>query len=73
MSDLDPLLSTGPGAKRLGVGRTKFLALVRSSRIPCVMLDGRIRVRASDIDAFKNTLTAGYKPGKRVVNCEARS
>lgn len=60
------LLSTGQAAKRLGIGKTKLLSIVRSGRLPCVMLDGRIRVAAKAIEAFTATLPKGYVPGKQV-------
>lgn len=60
------LLSTGQAAKRLGVGKTKLLSLIRSGRLACVMFDGRIRVRSADIEAFNDNLPAGYKLGKAV-------
>lgn len=60
------LLSTGQAAERLGVGKTKLLALVRTGRLLSTMFDGRIRVRVADIDAFIDALPKGYKPGKAV-------
>jgi excisionase family DNA binding protein len=60
------LLSTGQAAKRLGLGKTKTLALIRTGRLPCVMFDNRIRVRVADIDALIDALPKGYTPGKQV-------
>jgi len=60
------LLSTGQAAKRIGVGKTKLLQLVRTGRLRCVMFDGRIRVRVADIDALIDTLPKGYVAGKAV-------
>ena len=60
------LLSTGQAAKRIGIGKTKLLALVRTGRLPCVMFDRRIRVRVADIDEFIDAMPKGYQPGKKV-------
>jgi excisionase family DNA binding protein len=60
------LLSTGQAAKRLGLGKTKTLALIRTGRLPCLMFDGRIRVRVADIDALVEALPRGYVAGKAV-------
>jgi excisionase family DNA binding protein len=60
------LLSTGQAAKRLGVGKTKLLALVRAGRLPCHMFDGRIRIQVADIDALIDALPKGYVAGKQV-------
>ncbi len=60
------LLSTGQAAERIGIGKTKLLVLVRTGRLPCVMFDGRIRVRVADIDEFIDALPKGYQPGKQV-------
>lgn len=68
MTSPEPLLlSTGQAAARLGIGKTKLLALVRSGRLGCVMLDGRIRVPAEAIAAFLTTLQPGYVVGKAVA------
>ena len=64
--DPNTLLSTGQACKRLGVGKTKLLGLVRTGRLPCLMFDGRIRVRVADIDALVEALPKGYQPGKAV-------
>jgi excisionase family DNA binding protein len=40
----------------LGLGKAKTLQLVHSGRLPAKQLDGRIRVRLSDIDAFLKSL-----------------
>lgn len=64
--DPNTLLSTGQAAKRLGVGKTKLLRLVRTGRLPCRMFDGRIRVRIADIDELIDGLPKGYTPGKAV-------
>lgn len=65
---MDPhaLLSTDQAARRFGVGKTTLLALVRSGRLPCKMLDGRIRVPRAAIEAFNDNLPAGYVAGKAV-------
>ena len=60
------LLSSGQAAKRLGVGKTKMLRLVRTSWLPCVMFDGRIRIKVADIDALIDALPKGYVAGKAV-------
>ena len=68
MSEIPQLLSTGAAAKALGCGRTKLLMLVRSSRIPCRMLDGRIRIALADITAFADSLPTGYRRGQAVTS-----
>jgi excisionase family DNA binding protein len=60
------LLSTGQAARKLGVGKTKLLALVRTGLLPSTMFDSRIRVRVADMDAFIDALPKGYIPGKAV-------
>jgi excisionase family DNA binding protein len=40
----------------LGLGKAKTLQLVHSGRLRAKQLDGRIRVRLSDIDAFLKSL-----------------
>lgn len=64
--DLDPLLSTGQLCRELGYGRTKVMALIRSGRLPCVRDGNRFRVRRSVARAYKDSLPAGYQPGKPV-------
>ena len=61
------ILSTGQAAKRLGVGKRKLLALVKAKRLPCRMLDGRIRIALADIVAFAEALPQGYVAGKPVT------
>jgi excisionase family DNA binding protein len=60
------LLSTGQAARALGVGKTKLLELVRGGRLPCRMLDGRIRVPMSAVEAFAAATPAGYVKGAPV-------
>lgn len=60
------LLSPTDAAEVLGVGRTKLLALVRSGRIRCRMLDGRIRIPVEAIQEFRDALPQGYVAGKPV-------
>jgi excisionase family DNA binding protein len=60
------LLSTGQACVRLGLGKTKFLKLIRSGRIPSIMFDNRIRVRVADIDAFIDAQPKGYVAQKAV-------
>lgn len=60
------LLSTDQTARRFGVGKATLHALVRSGRLPCKMLDGRIRVPCTAIEAFNDNLPAGYVAGKAV-------
>jgi excisionase family DNA binding protein len=64
METSQTLLSTGQAAKKLGVGKTKLLALFRTGRLATTMFDGRIRVRVADIDAFIDALPKGDQPGK---------
>jgi hypothetical protein len=40
----------------LGLGKAKTLALIHDGRLPGKNLDGRIRVRLSDIDVFLKSL-----------------
>jgi excisionase family DNA binding protein len=60
------LLSTGQAAKRLGIGKTKLLSLVRTGRLPCKMFDGRIRIPLAAIEQFNDALPGGYVAGKAV-------
>lgn len=59
------LLSTGQAARRLGVGKTKMLEMIRGERIACKMLDGRIRVPLSSVEDFASNLATGYVKGAR--------
>lgn len=67
-SGLDPLtyLSPAKAAARLGIGKTKMLALVRAGRIPCKMLDGRIRISVLALQQFIDQQPDGYAAGKPV-------
>jgi excisionase family DNA binding protein len=50
-------------ARKLGLGKAKTLALIRDGRLPAKQLDGRIRVRLVDLDAFLSSLpNAGARP-----------
>jgi hypothetical protein len=40
----------------LGLGKAKTLQLIHSGRLPAKILDARIRVRLSDIEAFEKSL-----------------
>lgn len=60
------LLTPTDAAEVLGVGRTKLLSLVRSGRIRCRMLDGRIRIPVEAIQEFRDALPQGYVAGKPV-------
>lgn len=60
------LLTPTDAAEVLGVGRTKLLSLVRSGRIGCRMLDGRIRIPVEAIQEFRDALPQGYVAGKPV-------
>lgn len=66
METSQTLLSTGQTAKRFGVDKTTLLALVRSGRLSCKMLDGGIRVLLIGIGSFNDNLPAGYVAGKAV-------
>jgi excisionase family DNA binding protein len=57
------LLSPTDAAEALGVGRTKFMKLVRSGRVRVRMLDGRIRVPVEALEEFRNALPDGYEKG----------
>jgi len=54
-------------AVELGIGRTKLLELVRSGRIRCRMLDGRIRIPIEALAEFRDALPEGYARGKPVA------
>ena len=54
-------------ADTLAIGRTKLLELIRSGRIRCVMLDGRIRVPIEALEEFRDALPSGYAKGKPPV------
>jgi excisionase family DNA binding protein len=53
-----PTLTTSAAgaARRLGFGKAKTLALIHDGRLPGKQLDGRIRVRLVDLDAFLASL-----------------
>jgi excisionase family DNA binding protein len=58
LSDYSPTftISAARAAKRLGLGKAKTLALIHDGRLPAKQLDGRIRVRLVDLDAFITNL-----------------
>jgi excisionase family DNA binding protein len=58
LSDYSPTLTTSAAgaARRLGLGKAKTLALIHDGRLPAKQLDGRIRVRLVDLDAFLASL-----------------
>ena len=59
---IEPLTYTASAAaRRLGVGKGKLLALIRAGRLSAVNLDGRYRVRASDLAAFVAALPVAAK------------
>lgn len=64
-TNADPLklYSVGQAAVALGLGRTKTLDLIRSGRLQCRRLDGRIRVAYADLKAFTDALPVGYVKG----------
>jgi excisionase family DNA binding protein len=49
---MDILLSVPETCRRLGCGRTRFYELIRSGRLPSVLLGQSRRVRESDLTAF---------------------
>jgi excisionase family DNA binding protein len=49
-------ISAAAAARKLGLGKAKTLALIHDGRLPAKQLDGRIRVRVVDIDAFITSL-----------------
>jgi excisionase family DNA binding protein len=56
-------VSAACAGRMLGLGKAKTLQLVHSGRLPTKQLDGRIRVRLSDIDAFlKSPPDAAVRP-----------
>jgi excisionase family DNA binding protein len=58
---LSRLLTPVEAAAVVGVGKTKLLELVRARRLPCVMLDNRIRIREDALAAFIAALPNGYE------------
>ena len=58
LSDYSPTLTTSAAGatRRLGLGKAKTLALIHDGRLPAKQLDGRIRVRLVDLDAFLASL-----------------
>jgi excisionase family DNA binding protein len=49
-------VSAAGAARKLGLGKTKTLTLIHDGRLPAKQLDGRIRVRVVDLDAFIKSL-----------------
>ena len=49
-------VSAACAGRMLGLGKAKTLALIHDGRLPGKNLDGRIRVRLSDIDVFLKSL-----------------
>ena len=45
-------------AEFLSLSRSKTYELIRSGAIPCVRIDGSLRVRGVDVQAYVDTLTA---------------
>jgi len=45
-------LSPRQAAQRIGIGKTKLLALIHAGRIKAKNLDGRIRVSVQSLDEF---------------------
>jgi len=62
-SDPLKLYSVAEAADALGLGRTKCLDLIRSGRLQCRRLDGRIRIAYGDLKAFADALPVGYVRG----------
>ena len=62
------LLTPVEAADRCGIGKTKLLELVRTRRLPCRMLDGRIRITEPDLAAFIDGLPNGYTKQKIPAN-----
>jgi excisionase family DNA binding protein len=57
-SDYSRLLtiSAAGAARKLGIGKGKTLKLIHDGRLPAKKLDGRLRVRLVDLDAFLKSL-----------------
>jgi hypothetical protein len=49
-------ISAAAAGRKLGFGKAKTLKLIHDGRLPAKELDGRIRVRLVDIDAFYESL-----------------
>jgi excisionase family DNA binding protein len=54
-------ISAAAAARKLGLGKAKTLALIHDGRLPAKQLDGRIRVRLVDLDAFLASLPDATK------------
>lgn len=52
------LLSVTEVAEMIGFGRTRAYELVKSGAIPSYLIDGRIRIKRSDLDAW---IDSGYR------------
>ena len=73
-AEITPLtLSPTKAAQYLGLGKTKTLELIRTKRIACHMLDGRIRVSTEACRAFLDSLPDQYIKGQPVKNGEPLS
>jgi excisionase family DNA binding protein len=49
-------ISAAAAGRKLGLGKAKTLKLIHDGRLPAKQLDGRIRVRVLDLDAFFKSL-----------------
>jgi excisionase family DNA binding protein len=54
-------ISAAAAGRKLGLGKAKTLALIHDGRLPAKQLDGRIRVRLVDLDAFLASLPDAAK------------
>jgi excisionase family DNA binding protein len=59
-------VSAACAGRMLGLGKAKTLALIHDGRLPAKQLDGRIRVRLSDIDVFLKSLPDAGRAAKAV-------
>jgi excisionase family DNA binding protein len=57
-------ISAAGAARKLGLGKAKTLALIRDGRLRAKQLDGRIRVRLVDLDAFLASLPDATNAGQ---------
>jgi hypothetical protein len=63
MSDESLSMSVSAAGRRIGVGRTKVMDLVRSGRLKAVVLDNRIHIVTQSVETLHASLPA-YVPSK---------
>jgi hypothetical protein len=58
------------GARRLSLGRTKFLELLKDGSIPSCLIDGRRVVRVADLEAYVAALPVSTVGGIHETSAE---